>query len=273
MHPTPAFRRPVPPRPIERYDLVHPAVPRELDGFTILQISDQHIRRARPLTAVIRRAMAALRATPVDLVVLTGDYMNHPGDEGAALRSLGTLARSWRARLGAVGIFGNHDSAALRRGARGLAGITWPGGVIEVPGLPLRLLAADDPEDLFALALEHGAARAGALSIALVHDPVEIFAAADLGVPLVMAGHTHGGQVRPWRGWAPHTSTDLPPGLATGILRYNDTLAAVSRGLGGAIVDVRFNCPPQIPLYTLRRGLLPPNPASDRGRLIRKHSW
>lgn len=273
MLPTSAFRRPVPPSPIERYDLVHPAVPPELEGFTILQVTDQHVRRGRPFTAGIRRAAAALRAVEVDLVILTGDYMNRPGDERAAARSLAELARSWRSRLGAVGIFGNHDSTLLRRMLRGQPGIMWPGGAIDAPGLPLRLVAADDPEDLFALALRHGPAPAGMLAVALIHDPVGVFAAADLGFPLAFAGHTHGGQVRPWRGWAPHTSTDLPPRLASGILRYNSSLVAVSRGLGGAIVDARLNCPPQIPLYTLRRGPLPPLEFQDRGRLRCQLAW
>lgn len=269
----PAFRRPDPPRPIECYDLTHPAVPPELDGFTILHVGDQHIRRGRPVPAVIRRACLALERTPADLVLLTGDCMNQPGDERAGLRSLEVLSRAWRARHGAIGIFGNHDSAAFRTAARHLPGVDWPGGVRDLPSARLRLVCADDPGDVVGLMMGAGPCPAGVLALALLHDPVELFAASDLGVPLVLAGHTHGGQVRPWRGWALHTSSDLPPGLATGVLRYNDTLAAVTRGLGGAILDVRINCPPQIPLYTLRRGPLPPLAASQRSRLIRKHPW
>lgn len=269
----PAFRRPVPPAPIECYDLAHPAVPRELEGFTILHLSDQHIRRGRPFPAVIRRAARALAATPADLVVLTGDCMDRPGDERAALRSLAYLARSWRSRLGAVAIFGNHDSAAFRREAVKLPGMLWPGGAIEMPGLPLRLIAADDPEDLFAAVLRAGPAAEGMLSIALMHDPVGIYAAADLGVPILLAGHTHGGQIRPSRRRPLHSSSDLPAGLASGVICYNGTLGAISRGLGGAIVDFRLNCPPQIPLYVLRQQELITTPVAVRGELYQYFHW
>lgn len=252
------------PRPIERYDFAHPAVPPELEGLRILHLTDFHIRRARPFPGFIRAAARALRQVRADLVLLTGDYMDRPGDERAALRSLAFLARCWHPpRCGAVGIFGNHDSAAFRAAARRLRGIAWPDGVLEVPGLPLRILAVDDPGDLLSAAARAGPAPGAVFTIALVHDPVEILPAGDVGASVVLAGHTHGGQVRPWPGLALHSSSDVPPRFAAGLLRYRQTLAAVGRGLGTAVLHLRLNCPPQIPLYTLRRGPLPGRDAPE----------
>ena len=82
--------------------------------------------------------------------------------------------------------------------------------------------------------------------------------ASSLNLPLVLAGHTHAGQIRLSPRLAPHTSSDLPAHLATGVLRLRGTLCCVSRGMGEAIREhLRINCPRHVPLYTLRRGELP----------------
>ncbi|MCW5774989.1 MAG: metallophosphoesterase [Phycisphaeraceae bacterium] len=124
-------------------------------------------------------------------------------------------------------------------------------GAIDLPDLPLRILGASYPEDLFAA--EISTSDDDRFEIALVHDPVAAIAAAELRVPLVLAGHTHGGQVRLSPRAIPHTSSDLPASLASGILRIDGTLCCISRGLGDAMLPMRINCPPHAPLYVLRR--------------------
>lgn len=243
------------PAPIESFDLPHPAVPPALDGLTILHLSDLHVHRAGLGRPGFRRLRSALSRVEPDLIVLTGDYMTRPGDERAALTVLGALAGCWRSRSGAFGIFGNHDSATFARLAASIPGIRWlVNRSCEVPGLPLRILGASYPEDLLAAALEAGPPQPGTLTIALTHYPTEVFAAAELGVPMVFAGHTHGGQIRFSTELAPHTSSDFPPHLASGMLRLRQTICCVSRGLGEAFVELRVNCPPQAPLYRLRLG-------------------
>lgn len=137
MHPhtmqTTAFRRPIPPEPVEVFDLPHPAVPRGefssgagLEGLRILHLSDLHIRRRATGSDRFRQLLDAVSRTPADLVVLTGDYTDEPGHENAAMDALRALAHAWPPpRLGAFGIFGNHDTSALKRRAPAIAGITW----------------------------------------------------------------------------------------------------------------------------------------------------
>lgn len=269
-----AYRRPHPPFPIEPYDLPHPAVPPALDGLTILHISDVHVRRTRPLPDSTRRAVRALEATHADLAIFTGDYMNHPGDEDAAMISLRALVGACRARRGVYGIFGNHDTWELRSRARHIPGITWLSAdcPFAYPHPGLRLLGVDEPEDLLSALVADRIAQPPApsapdlaprdetfepLTAALVHYPSEILVGADFNIPVMFAGHTHGGQFRITSRLAPHTSCDLPADRASGILRIRQTLCAVSRGLGNAVVELRLNCPAQIPLYTLRRAALP----------------
>ena len=91
-------------------------------------------------------------------------------------------------------------------------------------------------------------------TLALAHHPNTLIPAAALHIPVLLAGHTHAGQIRLHPRLAPHTSSDLPMHLASGILQLGSTLCCISRGLGDGVVEhLRINCPRQMPLYTLRR--------------------
>jgi predicted MPP superfamily phosphohydrolase len=91
----------------------------------------------------------------------------------------------------------------------------------------------------------------------LSHLPMTLPVLADLGVDVMLCGHTHGGQIRPLPGCVIYNSTDWPLHLTSGLLRHQNTLCATSRGLGEAGLPLRVFCPPQLPLFTLRRGPLP----------------
>ena len=243
------------PSPNERYEIAHPAVPEALDVVTVLHLSDLHITRNRFGGRLDEALLGVLESTPVDLIALTGDYMSRPGDEPMAMEALWQMARAWRARLGAFGVFGNHDTAKFRRVAQErLKAVRWLEGGAGVGGSPLRILGSSDPEDLLGASLaEDGTSP---FTVTLVHQPSAVYAASSLGLPLVLAGHTHGGQVRLSKKKLLHTAGDLPGDRASGILRLGSTLCCVSRGLGEMLLPVRINCPRQAPLYTLRRGEL-----------------
>lgn len=262
--------RPAPalPFPIECYDLPHPGVPPALEGFRILHIADPHQRGPLRRRSPIGRLLAALPGLEVDLVVLTGDYQDHPGDEPHAVEALEALAGAWRSRHGAIGIWGNHDTEALRALAPASDGIAWlEAGVVALAGLPMRVLGASYPEDCLAAARRAG--PAAVFTLALLHYPTEVYAAANLGAHLALAGHTHGGQVRLHAGLAPHTSCDLPHDAASGVLRLRDTLCATSRGLGTTLLPLRLRCPAQAPIYTLRRAPLPGAPCEVATPVVR----
>ncbi len=253
--------------PVERHELAHPDLPPGLDGLTLVHITDTHARdHGQGLLGAIlpfkrggavRRLPGVLAKIDADLVLLTGDYMDHPGDEKVGLACLKDQARAWRARFGAFGVFGNHDTAAFQEMAReGVPGVRWlenRGTTVEIRGERVRILGASEPEDMLGagLSCEDGPA---AFTIALAHFPTQVYPAAQLGVHLVLAGHTHGGQVRLKTERPLHTSCDLPGELASGVVRLGRTLCAIGRGLGETVIDFRLNCPPQLGVYTLRRG-------------------
>jgi predicted MPP superfamily phosphohydrolase len=86
--------------------------------------------------------------------------------------------------------------------------------------------------------------------ILLAHDPRRLTEAADMQVPLVLSGHTHGGQVNlPIVG--PVAARKFP--VIAGMARRSSTTIFVSRGVGTVYVPYRLNCPPDVSLLTLRR--------------------
>ena len=85
--------------------------------------------------------------------------------------------------------------------------------------------------------------------VLLAHDPRRLTEAAALNIPLVLSGHTHGGQVvLPVAGAI--AAQKFP--VVAGIGRRGRTTMFVSRGLGTVYVPVRINCPPEVAILTLQ---------------------
>jgi predicted MPP superfamily phosphohydrolase len=90
---------------------------------------------------------------------------------------------------------------------------------------------------------------AAGLVVLLAHDPRRLTEAAALKIPLVLSGHTHGGQVvLPVAGAI--AAQKFP--VVAGIGRRGQTTMFVSRGLGTVYVPVRINCPPEVAILTLQ---------------------
>lgn len=283
---------------IERYELVHPSVPTAWDGRTVLHLSDFHIRRGVPWPGALERLARWVDEHEVDLAVMTGDYGDLPRDAEAAAGMLTRLVGRIRSRHGVYGVFGNHDGAGFVRRVRGMPGVRWLMGETVEIGAGLSIIGASFPEDLVgavwkpvgmgpSASVEGDVtpSRAptrisnstsvfasgpslveGGFRLGLVHDPTEVYSAAAVGVEVVLAGHTHGGQVRWSARVTPHTSCDLPSGFASGMYALGGTVLCVSRGMGEAVARIRVRCPRQAGVYVLRRGELA---VGDRLRVVR----
>jgi predicted MPP superfamily phosphohydrolase len=86
--------------------------------------------------------------------------------------------------------------------------------------------------------------------VLLAHDPLRLKEAADLDVPLVLSGHTHGGQIV-LPGIGAFAARKYP--VVAGIGHQENTVVYVSRGVGTVYLPVRINCPPEVSILTLRR--------------------
>lgn len=226
----------------------------------IAHVSDTHVRKPRRRH---RRIARELERASADLIVLTGDFISYKGDEDIGMTVLEELSPLLRPRLGAFGVFGNHDTAEFRQRCQSLP-VRWVGGRRERVDESLEVVGFETGQSLGFDSVEHllhdgesTRPESRPLKLVLAHSPVALPSAADLGGDVVFSGHTHGGQCRLPFKRALVNSTDLPLRLTAGVLRHRNTLCLISRGLGEVKLPLRVFCPPQLPIYTLRRGPLP----------------
>ncbi len=222
-------------------------LPDGLAGVRLGLLTDIHHSRTVP-AADVEAAVRRLLAEAPDLIVLGGDYVTW-GD-GRYVEPVAELLAPLRAPYGVYAILGNHDpeaqvTAALSR--RGIAvlrdartQVRLRGDSIEIVGIRFWTRRARDLAPLLA--------RAAGPTVLVAHDPRRLTQAAALDIPLVLSGHTHGGQVV-LPGLGAVAARKFP--IAAGLLRRENTTLFVSRGLGTVYVPCRINCPPEIALLTL----------------------
>ncbi len=92
-----------------------------------------------------------------------------------------------------------------------------------------------------------------AFSILLAHTPEIYRQAAHAGFDLLLAGHTHGGQICLPGGVALTLDSVLPRRMGAGAWKHHDMHGYTSVGAGSSVVPVRFNCPPEITVHTLQK--------------------
>jgi uncharacterized protein len=235
-----------------------PGLPKALDGFSIIQLSDIHVG---PL--IQRRFMEALveqtNALKGDLVCITGDLVDGSVEElGYAAGALGNL----RSRHGTYFVTGNHEyysgdvewTEALRR--MGLTVLRNRHVSIGEPGASFDLVGVDDwaaqrsgypasrSYDLAAATAGRDPSRAAVL---LAHQPSGWREQAQkAGMGLQLSGHTHGGQFFPFT-LVVSAVWEHPAGL----YREGDSSLYVSRGTGFWGPPVRVAAPPEIVKVTL----------------------
>ena len=243
-----------PARPIlERVTLRLPALPAELDGLRVGQISDCHLGMPHS-PRNLAWAVEQMRRERPDLLALTGDFVSRR----AAILEIPTLLRGLSAPLGVYAVPGNHDYW------EGIGDVYAALALIGIPllinehrrlrrdGADLWLVGLDDPWDGrpdFNVAL-HGIPR-DACTLLLAHSPDIADEAARRGISVQISGHTHGGQLRlpllgpfalPRHGWR----------YAIGRYDVRGMALYVSRGLSGK--PLRLLCRPEATIFTLRRG-------------------
>jgi predicted MPP superfamily phosphohydrolase len=233
---------------VTRATLPMRALPPGLNGLRIGLITDIHRSQLVSHTDV-RRAVSTLMAERPDLIVLGGDYVTW-GDRAFVGPSADALA-PLSAPHGVFGILGNHDDdhdmplALSKNGVQMLKDartrLTIRSETLDLAGIRFWTKRQTDIAPLL-----RGAAPA---TILLAHDPRRLTEAAALNVPLVLAGHTHGGQVvLPLVGAV--AAQKFP--VIEGIGRRGSTTMFVSRGVGTIYLPVRINCPPEVAVLTLQ---------------------
>ena len=164
------------------------------NGFKIAHLTDLH-RSSRTSDALLKRAVELTNAEHPDVIVLTGDYVT---DERADIAPCGEILAGLRARLGVYAILGNHDygtDGAMMTRALQAANIEMLTNRNVLLEGGLRIVGLDDdrlgrPNTAQAFA----EVKADETTVVLCHNPGYAEKISDRNA-LILAGHTHGGQI------------------------------------------------------------------------------
>jgi predicted MPP superfamily phosphohydrolase len=242
-------------------------LPPELDGLRLALLADTHLGARVPATYLRRVVRTALAARP-DVVLLAGDYVHN--DPRLAPAAAAIFAPFIEERIPTLAVLGNHDWYA---GATQIRRALEDAGVVIVENRPHFIDAADrrftdtapasglaitGVEDLemgfvdFDAALAKIPASMPRLLLAHEPDTAEL-PQLNHRVDLMLAGHTHGGQVK-----LPLLGTPVVPSAfgskyAGGLVQGPACRVLISRGIGTSIVPVRWGVPPEVVVITLTR--------------------
>ena len=227
-------------------------LPPAFEGFRVLQLSDLHLDMNPAFPAALNRR---LDQAEYDICVLTGDFRAQTyGPYDAALKALAEVRPHITTPV--YGILGNHDSIRMVPAIEALdiRLLLNESVTIRRDGQDLYLAGIDDPHYFRCENFEKaaGAIPADAASILLSHSPETYRRAAHTGFDLMLAGHTHGGQICLPGGLPLMTNADCPRRFCRGAWRFGPMQGYTSVGSGSSVVDVRFNCRPEITVHVLR---------------------
>jgi uncharacterized protein len=246
-------------RNAERIELRHNDItfgqfPPSFDGFSILHISDMH---ADMNPGAMRTLIELVHGLRYDICALTGDFRGQTyGPFDAALEGVAGVRSHLTGPLFAV--LGNHDTIRMVPALEqmGMRVLINECETIQRGGERIHLAGIDDAHFYRVDNIEKASAGIppGAFSILLSHTPEIYRQAAHAGFRLLLAGHTHGGQIC-LPGSIPITlDSALPRRFGSGAWKYHDMIGYTSVGAGSSIIPVRINSRPEITLHRLRRG-------------------
>jgi uncharacterized protein len=237
-------------------------LPPELDGLTILHLSDFHAGNPSLNLRTMRMAVSFGVEQQPDMVVVTGDIVTHPRGQRAVLEQLARLDPP----LGMYGSLGNHDTGATRDPfSQGVVPESWGnapmqllrdrsvvieahGHAIEVAGMEPDVwsLGTARPQELFM--------RDDAFRILLAHFPDVVDDLPPGCCSMVLAGHLHGGQICLPTPRGRMTLSHTEWRYLEGVHRVGDTTLVVSRGTGTTLVPFRLLARPEVVMLRLSAG-------------------
>ena len=235
-------------------------MPPALDGLRIAVISDIHTGSPFINDKKLHTIVERTNQLHPDLIVILGDYIVSNGWVFRRVEPevFAPVLKNLSAPLGTYSVLGNHDwwyngkkvRAALEQ--NGIKVLENEVVQIQAHGVPLWLVGLADVWTR-QQSIEETVAKVpeGQMMIALTHNP-DIFPEVPQRVPLLLAGHTHGGQVRfPLIGTVVQ-STRFGQRYERGHVFENNHHLFVTTGIGTSIIPVRFGVTPEIVLLTLR---------------------
>ncbi len=244
-----------------------PDLPPDLDGFTIVQLSDLHAGSRPSLNLrAIRKAIDETRRLAPDLIAVTGDLVT--GE--SRLQELYTELRRLPPSRGAFAVLGNHDHGEMKlrkSPAADLSGLADCGVrllrdecvSLTVGEATLQVCGVDDVRHAYgdpAPVLAELDRRPGTLRLLLSHYAEVVDCLSPGDVALVLSGDTHGGQLclpAPWARTGRIMLSDPWARHREGLYDEDVAPVYVSSGIGTSFLPFRFLCRPEIVVFRLHR--------------------
>ena len=229
-------------------------LPPEFDGYTILQLSDLHSDLHPDFPERVKEIIAPL---VYDCLALTGDFRTCTFGEhsGATVATIDILAELEQPKFA---ILGNHDFLAKVpvMEAAGIRFLLNEHILLRRGEAELCLIGIDDPNFFKTHNLERAldGAPPDATKVLLSHAPQTCTMAEEKGIDLLIAGHTHGGQICLPGGYLIMHDRSAPRHILSGAWREGKLQGYTSRGTGCSGLPVRLNSPAEETLHTQRRG-------------------
>lgn len=233
---------------IERVSVGCRGLPQAAWGLTILQVSDLHADPGLKMAGKVAESLEPLSAR---LMVMTGDFGVAGRPAEAAIKGARLLAGSVKRGMPVYAVQGESDSPKI------MAGIESSGvKVLENRAVPIVTglwLVGWNP-----YSEGHPRLRdilqtlpSGSEFILASHSPEVMLEEGSTKAKLVLAGHTHGGQIRLPFVRPTMLLTRLGPAYFAGLYKYGDSYLYINRGIGTTVIPLRLYSPPEITLFTL----------------------
>ncbi|HMN96268.1 MAG TPA: metallophosphoesterase family protein [Phycisphaerales bacterium] len=236
---------------VRELEIASPTWPEAFDGMRIGHISDLHVGDLLPVDRAVEIAVQLASLEP-DLIACTGDVVDL--DNAMAPPVLEAL-RAVDAPMGNLLVLGNHDhlddGEALAAMAKAADLTVLRDESVEIIHNGGRLVLGGVEWGRTVKECSERVARLGdGVDVLLSHNPKSFLEATRRGIPLTLAGHTHGGQIA--RRAAPNHNLAFAHGHSRGLYCRAASHLFVTTGVG-AWFPLRVNCPPEIALITMRR--------------------
>ncbi len=244
-----------------------PRLPKAFHGFRVAQLSDIHIGPFMPAKEIRKYVQIANEMRP-DLILLTGDFITwDPDTQEPVVEALAGL----KAPFGVLGCLGNHelwyeveDSITRLFAAKGIRILRQAGREFHVGGETLNFIGVDfqsvrpmgPPGVRSTRKYLEGVERLmqpETANVLLSHNPNTFDRAAELGIDLSLAGHTHGGQVTLEFIHPSLSPSRLITDYVEGWFQKGPSQLYVNRGIGTMFVPIRVGAPPEITVFELVR--------------------
>lgn len=240
---------------VREVDLKLPGLPKDLNNLRLVQLSDIHLGAFYSEKDMVRVVDAANEFN-ADLAIMTGDLITGRGDPLlAGIRQLSRLKNT----SGIWACMGNHEhfagveNAAVELGANcGVNFLRWQARNLKFGGSSLNLVGVDyqSMHSPYLVGAEE-LVEPGQFNLLLSHNPDVFPLAAEKGFDLVLAGHTHGGQINFELFDRNVNIADFVTPYTKGLYRGTNSAIYVNSGIGTIGIPIRLGAPPEITLIKL----------------------